>query len=132
MASDIYILLYMFGAGLDQNPMVASPLTYTSAQKKEMAQFAVNYVDALDRDNINTRFEYDTDLSNGWGLDDNPYTNTAAETDRAEVWGCRSAAAFYQRVPSRSKLIRSCRVRRPYDHPATEYDDKVDRFFTLH
>ena len=28
-----------------------------------MAQFAVNVVDALDRDNVTTAFEYDTDLS---------------------------------------------------------------------
>jgi hypothetical protein len=40
-----------------------------------MAQFAVNLVDALDPDNVITAFEYDMDLSDGWGLDDDPYTD---------------------------------------------------------
>src|SRR5690606_32041673 len=31
-----------------------------------MAQFAVNYVDGLDHDNVITKFEYDINLSNGW------------------------------------------------------------------
>ncbi|MBX3436623.1 MAG: hypothetical protein KF861_03965 [Planctomycetaceae bacterium] len=33
---------------------------------EQMAQFAVNVVDALDRDDVITRFEYDINLSNGW------------------------------------------------------------------
>lgn len=33
---------------------------------EEMAQFAVNFVDALDRDDVITTFEYDADLSDGW------------------------------------------------------------------
>ena len=35
---------------------------------ERMAQFAVNYVDALDADDVITRFEYDPDLSDGWNV----------------------------------------------------------------
>lgn len=56
---------------------------------RQMAQFAVNLVDSLDRDNIPTRFEYPdpTNLTTGTGynLDDDPYTTS--ETGRGEVWG---------------------------------------------
>lgn len=77
MARDIYVLLYTLGSGSDAT--TASPVTnsssavYSATQLKEMAQFAVNLVDALDRDSAITIFEYDMDLSNGWNLDDNPY-----------------------------------------------------------
>jgi len=33
---------------------------------REMAQFAVNLVDAMDHDNVITRFEYDRNLTDGW------------------------------------------------------------------
>src|SRR6516162_5621362 len=48
---------------------------YQDWQLYEMAQFAVNVVDSLDRDNVITVFEFDMDLSDGWNLDDNPYVN---------------------------------------------------------
>ncbi|OAI55906.1 hypothetical protein AYO47_09335 [Planctomyces sp. SCGC AG-212-M04] len=35
---------------------------------REMAQFAVNVVDALDRDNVITEFRYDENLINGWDI----------------------------------------------------------------
>jgi hypothetical protein len=66
---------------------------YTDDQLQEMAQFAVNLVDALDPDSNITLFEYDKDLSDGWNLDDNPYdatndpiTSTHA-VDRGLVYG---------------------------------------------
>lgn len=40
----------------------------------------------MDRDNVLTRFEYDADLSNGWGLDDYAY-GVEGTSDRSEVWG---------------------------------------------
>ena len=56
---------------------------YTHRQLRRMAQFAVNLVDAMDTDNIVTKFEYDKNLgpadpggtSGGWELDDNPFTD---------------------------------------------------------
>lgn len=104
MARDIYVLLYTLGGGNDSinytssnlaitpgvapNPPSAGTYTfYTPAQLRQMAQFAVNLVDALDRDNVSTRFEYDKNLGDtveignpgnvlhsGWNLDDNATT----------------------------------------------------------
>ena len=60
-------------------------------QLQEMAQFAVNVVDALDPDSNITLFEYDKDLSDGWNLDDNPYDATndpiASKVDRGLLYG---------------------------------------------
>lgn len=94
MARDIYTLLYMLGSddAFDPtqsnaiNPMTMQRPIYQDWQLQEMAQFAVNYVDALDRDNVITYFEYDKDLSNGWNLDDNPFTVDSG-TDRGVVNG---------------------------------------------
>lgn len=97
LARDIYVLLYTIG-GARQNP--ASPLKiadyrgtnnplapegdvtalYSHQQLREMAQFAVNLVDAMDPDDVITKFEYDKNLGptnanlGGWNLDDDPYT----------------------------------------------------------
>jgi hypothetical protein len=92
MARDIYTSLYLMGGGADTAGVAAfnyaalsnqpSPTTgirpvYTDDQLQEMAQFAVNVVDALDPDANITLFEYDKDLSDGWNLDDNAYDATA-------------------------------------------------------
>ena len=87
LARDIYVLLYTTGgAGMDatgktldytvdNDPGAAEGASlYTHDQLRRMAQFAVNMVDAMDTDNVMTRFEYDKNLGNGWGLDDNPDT----------------------------------------------------------
>lgn len=119
MARDIYVLLYTLGGGNDSVNYTASNLNitpgaggmspssarysfYTPAQLRQMAQFAVNMVDALDRDNVATKFEYDKNLGNtlndagdllhsGWNLDDDASTpdgftaipNTFAAIDNA-------------------------------------------------
>ncbi|MEQ9408463.1 MAG: hypothetical protein RIK87_12085 [Fuerstiella sp.] len=88
LARDIYVLLYTIGgaelngSGDVQNAAASVGTTiYTHAELRRMAQFAVNMVDAMDTDDIVTMFEYDKDLSDGWGLDDDPYTdNPAANT----------------------------------------------------
>ncbi len=90
LARDIYTLLYLTGGGNDAvnyaTTSNALPLgggvrpLYTDDQLREMAQFAVNLVDALDPDTNITVFEYDKDLSNGWNLDDNAYDNGAGDT----------------------------------------------------
>ncbi|MCX7422031.1 MAG: hypothetical protein NT013_21150, partial [Planctomycetia bacterium] len=94
MARDIYVLLYTFCGG-DNTMNVTSQTTgsgntaYPNAGnqnvRRQMAQFAVNMVDALDRDNCITAFEYDRDLSNGWDLDDDISTDEGG--DRAIVFG---------------------------------------------
>ncbi len=68
LARDIYTLLWVLGGGNDAAPdgYLTAPLRYSPDQVGEMAQFAVNYVDALDRDDAITRFEYDNDLTDGW------------------------------------------------------------------
>ena len=58
------------------NPTTGIRPVYTEDQLQEMAQFAVNLVDALDPDSNITLFEYDKDLSDGWNLDDNAYDAT--------------------------------------------------------
>ena len=101
MARDIYVLLYTLCGGQDTVATTGSNLNinvstpsytttiYTPEQLDQMAQFAVNMVDALDRDNVITRFEYDRNLGAsvitdtggltesyaGWNLDDNPDTS---------------------------------------------------------
>lgn len=92
MARDIYVLLYTIGGGRNRNDYLnampamdgalgvlqsnATRTVYTDAQLDEMAQFAANYVDAMDSDDVHTAFEYMRDLSNGWQLDDNPVDTT--------------------------------------------------------
>ncbi|MFG0334074.1 MAG: hypothetical protein ACF8TS_11985, partial [Maioricimonas sp. JB049] len=82
LARDIYVLLYVLGCNgridpTDPDPMLTAyptspPATYDTNGNgindylEQAAQFAVNYVDALDRDNVITRFEYDTNLTDGW------------------------------------------------------------------
>lgn len=94
LARDIYVLLYTTGgAAIDpantsrirdyrvtNNPSADQGSSlYTHAQLRRMAQFAVNLVDAMDSDNVITKFEYDKNLGpdasgnfGGWNLDDNP------------------------------------------------------------
>jgi hypothetical protein len=129
MARDIYVLLYLFGGNQDMNPLTTPGATlYTEQQLKDMAQFAVNYVDALDRDSVMTRFEYDTDLSNGWNLDDDAYTTT--ESDRAEVWGVERQELTFSEVLAIRAVQVNTAAATPFDHPATEYDDRENRYFT--
>lgn len=127
MARDIYTLLYSLNS-----PSATTVRSYTSDDLLQMAQFAVNVVDALDPDNVMTRFEYDTDLSDGWNLDDNPYTNTAAEqatAQRSVVWGVEAVSLTL----SEFTLVQ-CKDQMN-DHSVTQFpDDKTDgtdknRFF---
>ncbi|MAT15709.1 MAG: hypothetical protein CMJ46_10635 [Planctomyces sp.] len=83
MARDIYVLLYMLGDDIDANPFTANP--YSLDEMEDMAQFAINAVNQMDRDNIIDSFEFDTNLTNGWSLDDNPHTTV--ESDRGVVNG---------------------------------------------
>ncbi len=159
LARDIYVMLYMFGGGDDTQNYAknsnALPKTvvndpndpnntgqlklrplYNDMQLREMAQFAVNYVDALDRDDTITVFEYDRDLSNGWNLDDNPFTSTdaIAAADRDVVYGVEAQSlALNEAQIIVSPIVKDNGkpVQQVQDHPATYFDDSVgDRYFT--
>ena len=181
LARDIYVLLYtMGGARKDgtnvvdyrraNNPDPALESTaittlspndptyfstpqpfYNHQQLRRMAQFAVNLVDAMDTDNIVTKFEYDKNLgpntsgsTAGWELDDNPYTSgddadtttspAATENNlylddtngRGVVYGVEAQ----QLALSEVLAIRSNRVTGASNNsPATPYTDDVDRDF---
>ncbi len=58
LARDIYCLLYLLGIQDNQ--------TVTPQIAREMAQFAVNVVDAIDSDSNITMFEYDENPLDGW------------------------------------------------------------------
>jgi hypothetical protein len=155
LARDIYVLLYSLGSGANVPPNTPNRGLFKGKGKKkgilkklyyrplfsddrleEMAQFAVNLVDALDRDDVVTRFEYDTDLGNGWNLDDNPVTTTDGtygpkpeDTDRVEVFGVESQQLTF----SEALAIFTGQVKPPgsgADHAATEWNDSNDRYFT--
>lgn len=140
MARDIYVLLYTFCGGND-SVSVTTPagttitttgnLTTNSGfevhpgnVRRQMAQFAVNLVDALDTDNVITAFEFDHNLLNGWNLDDDPATpDTMPSGDaRDVVYGVEtpqltfSEAAWYRQQQQGS------------DNPQTPYNDTVGEF----
>jgi hypothetical protein len=144
MARDLYVMLYMFGGGQDAvNYATTSnkPFTTTGGpvyqywQLAQMAQFAVNIVDALDRDDTITMFEYDMDLSDGWNLDDNPISNDIANTstDRGVVYGVEAQQlAFNEALVIASMRVPQYMVPGKFiNHPATYLDDQFnDRTFT--
>jgi hypothetical protein len=131
MARDIYTLLYSVN-----NAGYGTP-SHSDTEKLQMAQFAVNVVDALDPDDVMTRFEYDNDLSTdadsdgtgNWDLDDNPYTRET-NSDRKVVWGVESVSLTL----SEFLLVQSSD--QMSDVAITQFpDDKVDgsdkeRFFS--
>lgn len=89
LCRDIYVMLYTLCSGGDAQNLAttAGSTVFTDpALLREMAQFAVNMVDSMDRDNVSTVFEYDTSLVNGWNLDDQPWTDDGS-TDRQIVAG---------------------------------------------
>jgi hypothetical protein len=166
LCRDIYVLLYTLGGGHDgRNYMAESnapdingnrPL-YTDEQLREMAQFAVNMVDALDRDNVITKFEYQKDLGPrlsdpddpdspmlfGWQLDDDPATEDFPRYDptdprydrnypedgleRGVVYGVEA-----QRLTISEALVIYARPAGdpPQDHEATLHNDTQARVFS--
>ncbi len=131
-ARDIYVLLYTLGGGnnaLDYRADNSGNALYSNTQMREMAQFAVNLVDALDPDDVITRFEYDTNLGNGWNLDDNPYTT--GDSNRAEVFGVEAQTlTLSEFLALKANKIEDSSMN-PVNHDATEYDDEKDRYFTF-
>lgn len=118
MARDIYTLLFLVGAPQDITPggALQTPLnaTYPPEVTREMAQFAVNYVDALDRDDVITRFEYDDNLSDGWN------------TPNKHVFGVERASITFSEV----QLVQ---VDTDSERTSTLHqEDSADRFQYLH
>ncbi len=84
MARDIYVLLYTLGGGDDEINYTLDNSTnqlYTNQQLREMAQFAVNVVDGLDRDDVITEFVYDRNLGDGWDITGTKNSSTGALSD---------------------------------------------------
>ncbi len=117
MARDIYTLLYLVGAPNGTNPATdAATTVYPEEEKiREMAQFAVNYVDALDRDDVITKFEYDNNLSDGW--------NTSPSK---VVYGIERASLSFSEVQFLQTKFQTS------DFTTTLHDDKDDLHQFLH
>ncbi|MDP1799305.1 MAG: hypothetical protein Q8K78_17550, partial [Planctomycetaceae bacterium] len=93
MARDYFMLLYTLtwpeaSMSAANNPAQASFASDVNNQPaiRQLAQYAANIVDSIDGDNIPTRFEFDMNVTDGWGLDDDPYTVDTGTT-RYEVFG---------------------------------------------
>ena len=106
MARDIYVMLYTFCGGNDTVDLTSTSgmTAYPANTRRMMAQFAVNMVDALDRDNVITAFEYDNNLANGWNLDDDDAANPTPSTgdtipgDRDRVFGVEAQELTFSEV----------------------------------
>ncbi len=136
MARDIYTLLYTLCLGQDTDYRTATLLGLPAQSKgvgkakgrkkkvakvavgqaQEMAQFAVNLVDALDPDDIPTAFYYDPDLqtsTGGWS------GAPAADGKFYVVYGVeRQSLAFSEALAIRVN-------RQSTDSPMTIFDDKT-------
>jgi hypothetical protein len=136
MARDIYVMLYMLCGGTDSfdyRTNTGGPFggaAYSAVQKRQMAQFAVNMVDSVDRDNVMTMFEYDTDLSDGWGLDDQPWDDAEDldAADRAVVFGVEAQELAF----SEWLWIHHDPSTLSADHAATIYTDDDPNLGELH
>ncbi len=126
MARDIYVMLYMLCGGndnLDYRTNTAGS-AYSDEQKQRMAQFAVNVVDSLDRDNVMTMFEYDTDLSNGWGLDDQPWDSGDPDAaDRDVVYGVEAQELAFSET---LWIYQEKYTGGATDNPATLFNDTTE------
>ncbi|MDB5339897.1 MAG: hypothetical protein JWN70_5516, partial [Planctomycetaceae bacterium] len=146
LARDIYCLLYILGGGSDSaiyqdaQPVGATPTPdsnaarglYSDSQLKEMAQFAVNYVDALDVDDNITMFEYDRDLGDGWNLGDDPYQTgddnvggAIGGNDRGVVYGVETQSlTLSEGLVIHTPQLVSDQV------GATTFNDTTERWYT--
>ena len=101
MARDIFMLLYTVGLEDDFTHNLADLVDDNSNLVDDrielIAQFAVNYVDALDRDDVITRFEYPPNPSTGWTITDSDLDtdNDGAGDSRAFVHGIEHQALTF-------------------------------------
>ena len=123
LAQDIYTLLYMYGADFNNGDPLSQDI-YQPWQKLEMAQFAVNLVDAMDPDDVITDFRFDPNLVNGW---DTSIDNDLVNGVSAVVYGVDAQTLTL------SEVLCGHQTKTPNDedHSATPYDDgDADRWFT--
>lgn len=135
MARDLYVMLYTLGGGQDATSYTTSNAAnqlYTAAQMKEMAQFAVNVVDELDRDDVITKFEYDKNLADGWNLTDDAYDTTDSSLpDHGVVYGVEAQKlTLSELLGAVSKKVLDS-SNNGIDHPSTQVNDgEGDRYYT--
>ena len=151
MARDIYVLLWTLGGfddgtpGRDFTQSNAGNALYTELEMREMAQFAVNLVDALDPDGVMTVFVYDKDLADGYTAADDGYSDplpmpgdvdfdrTMLDAERGMVTGVErqdlvlgeamfTLAWGSEDAPGGRKF---------YDHKLTEWDDRGVQDFSF-
>lgn len=145
MARDVYTMLYLFGGGRDDLDYATTPNTiitaagptqgrgtvYNESQLEEMARFAINYVNNLDRDDVVDFFEYDVNLADGWNLDDDAFTNDAGVADRRIVAGVeRQTLTLSEGLIVQAKQVENMLTGIAQNHDATEYDDAQHRDFS--
>ncbi|MEX0701476.1 MAG: hypothetical protein WD069_05210 [Planctomycetales bacterium] len=146
MARDLYVMLYTFCGGENTNvtttantitgPDSSNPgkslrAVYDDVQLEQMAQFAINAVNRLDRDLVIDGFEYDKDLSDGWNLDDDPYTDDGF-ADRGHVYGVEEQdLTLSEAMVYRFKQFNDPMSGNPTDHRVTQFDDTQDRYFSF-
>ncbi len=122
LARDIYVLLYTVGCPDSLNPTTTPYATGDTNMNgiddmvEAMAQFAVNFVDQLDRDSVITKFEYDDDLSDGW---------STAGADKV-AYGVEHQQLVFSEVMYIQSDIDST------DHATTLHDDTSDTHRWLH
>ena len=134
LARDIYTMLWMLGSKPDINndgtvnandsPVSANRYTVANGYPDndsngrsdiidEMAQFAVNVVDAMDHDSVITKFEYDVNLADGW-----------SNTPGAFTYGVESQIlSLSEALWIKSMPVPSSGGGGNADHYATLYDD---------
>ena len=145
LARDIYVLLYTIGDGEVSGGNIKNSTgdnsglgIYSHAELRRMAQFAVNMVDAMDPDDVITKFEYDKNLGDGWNLDDDAYTDdpgtlsNGAETDlglypldtvtRGVVFGVEAQQLSFSEVLA-VRLEDFAKLGGMANDPATMFDD---------
>lgn len=111
MARDIFALMYTlcWPDGID--PASSTTFGSTAANQatiRQFAQYAVNLVDSLDRDNIVTMFEFDMNPNDGWGVNDDPYDNGTDSGDRYVVYGVeRSELTLSEAAAARTEEVSS-------------------------
>lgn len=161
LARDIYTLLYLTG---NPNPSVNAYTSndppgavYTDAQMVEMAQFAVNLVDAMDPDDTITCFVFDMNFSDGYTPRDDGYSDPVTTLrdrgiDEDNSGSTSNDARYYLDPPStvnRRGMVYGVEAQKlafgealailakqykksgnPTDFKATDWDDKEHRDFT--
>ena len=134
LARDLFVLLYVVGGVDEANPTKNFTTTaYAADEVRELAQLAVNIVDAMDTDPVRTLFVYDKDLSDGYTPLDDGYANRPDPTDtvRGLVVGVeRQDLALSEVLVNLAWAEQSASDDSAADHPLTEWrDDQPTDFF---